>query len=315
MEVWILLLVGLVIASLLIYYFSPTYIQKMNVTATGPYDLNQTARFQIINNRETTKFFSGNAGTFSAFVFLTQANRTGVHPSCGSGSGSSSCSDVCSCSPSGCGNCAHVGYKQVFNIGEIIWFEVLIAPDASRQNLSAAQIAVKTMPTQVSSGAQNLYTIETIRLPNLDMQKWTYVTIVRDGRLIDVFYNDTLILSKKLINPVAPITPLDTTNSGSPGLDGRIININMYDYRLSTKGVAKKYTEYSDTRGNPFFNDSSNPMSLSSLGGVIPSYTNTMFSGLTTYIPTINLCPSGNCISSPTIKPANPLTQWSTNYA
>lgn len=300
-------------ASLLVYYFSPTYVQKMNVTEMGPHDLNKSAPFQIITNRETTKFFTGNAGTFSAFVFLSQGNRTGVHPSCGSGS--SSCSDRCECTTPACGNCEHVGYKKVFNIGEIIWFEVLIAPDASRQNLSAAQIAVKTMPTQVSSGRENLYTIETIRLPNLDMQKWTYITIVRDGRLIDVFYNDTLILSKKLTHPIAPINSLDTTNSGSPGLDGRIININMYDYRLSTRDVAVKYKEYSDTRGNPFFNDSSNPMSLSSLGGIVPGYANTMFSGLTTYIPSISLCPSGNCITSPTIKPANPLTQWSTNYA
>ena len=313
MEVWILLLVGLVMGSLLIYYFSPTYIQKMNLTATGPYDLNQNAPFQIINNRETAKFFSGDAGTFSASIFLTQANRTGVHPSCGSGS--SGCSDLCECTSPACANCEHVGYKQVFNIGDIIWFEVLIAPDASRQNLSAAQIAVKTKPSQRNEGDKNLFTIETIRLPNLHIQKWTYVTIVRDGRLIDVFYNDRLILSKKLKHPIAPITPLDTTNSGSPALDGRIININMYDYRLSTKDVATKYTEYSDTRGNPFFNDSLNPMSLSSAGGIIPGYRNTMFSGLTAYIPSINLCPSGNCISSPTIKPANPLTQWSTNYA
>ena len=313
MEVWILLLVGLVMGSLLIYYFSPTYIQKMNLTATGPYDLNQNAPFQIINNRETAKFFSGDAGTFSASIFLTQANRTGVHPSCRAGS--SGCSDKCECTTPACGNCEHVGYKKVFNIGEIIWLEVLIAPDASRQNLSSAQICIKTIPKQVTQGKENLYTVETIRLPNLDVQKWIYVTIVRDGRLIDVFYNDTLILSKRLDNAIAPISSLDTTNSGSPGLDGRIININMYDYRLSTKDVAKKYTEYSDTRGNPFFNDSSNPMSLSSIGGIIPGYSSSMFSGLTTYIPSINFCPSGNCISSPTIKPANPLTQWSTNYA
>jgi len=186
--------------------------------------------------------------------------------------------------------------------------DVLVAPDASRQAKAATQVLVKTQDSA------HTY-IESIVLPPLDIQKWTYVTIAREGRRLDIFYNNTLILSKSTQYPIYPMGPLSTTTSGSSGLEGQLIIANMYNYRLSSKDVAEKYRQYADTRGKPFFNDSTNPMSLSDIGGIIPSYTASSFSSLTSFIPTINICPPEGCIASPSIQPANPLYQWTTPYA
>jgi len=317
--VWQLVLLGLVLASVLVFYFSPAYVPKLNTTAIGPYNLNQEP-LQIIDRLNTLPFASGNTGTFSAFVYLSQANRTATYSSCGPSSGSS-CENgeysICTCgttvggvstNATDCTNCAHTGYKQVFNLGGVLFLEVLVAPDASRQQKAAAQLVVKTQ------NVANTY-IESMVLPPLDVQKWTYVTISREGRRFDIFYNNTLILSKSAQYPIYPMGPLSTTTSGSSGLEGQLINANIYNYRLSSIDVASKYAQYSDTRGRPFYNDSSNPMSITRIGGIFPTYSSTMFASITSYIPPIHVCPPGGCIAAPAIQPANPLYQWSTPYA
>jgi cbb3-type cytochrome oxidase subunit 3 len=317
-SVWLLFLIAIIFASVIVFYFSPKIIPKIDASAVGPFELNR-APLQIIDRNNTVPFAAGGAGAFSAFVYLSQTNRTATYSSCGAATGSS-CDNgeysICTCgtavggttSSSDCTNCMHTGYKQIFNIGGVLFLEVLVAPDASRQQKAAVQLVVKTQdPTKT-------YT-ESIVLPPLDVQKWTYVTISREGRRYDIFYNNVLILSKSTQYPMYPMGPLSATTSGSPGLDGQLIIANIYNYRLSSKDVANKYAQYADTRGRPFFNDSSNPMSLSDIGGIIPAYTSTMFSGLSSYIPSINICGEGGCITNPSIQPANPLYEWSSPYA
>ena len=316
--IWLLLLTGLVLAALIIYYFTPKMVPKLNANAVGPFELNQSP-LQIIGQTETSTFASGDAGTFSAFVYLSQANRTASYSSCGAASGSS-CENgeysICTCgtavgastASSDCTNCTHKGYKQVFNVGGILFLEVLVAPDASRQQKAAAQLVVKTQ------NAVNTF-VESIVLPPLDVQKWVYVTVSRQGRRLDIFYNNTLILSKSTQYPFFPMGPLGVTTSGSSGLDGQLIIANIYNYRLSSMDVANKYVEYADTRGKPYYNDPANALMIMDPAGILPSYTSTSFSNLTSYIPYINVCPPEGCIAGPIIRPANPSYTWSTPYA
>lgn len=317
-SVWLLLLIGIILASVVFFYLSPKVIPKINASAVGPFELNQ-APLQIIDRANTLPFLSSGVGSFSAFVFLSQANRTATYSSCGPATGLS-CENgeysICTCGTTvggntgsaDCTNCTHTGYKQIFNVGGVLFLEVLVAPDASRQQKAAVQLVVKTQ------NVANTYT-ESIVLPALETQKWTCITLSREGRRFDIFYNNVLILSKSTQYPVYPMGPLSTTTSGSLGLEGQLILANVYNYRLSSKDVAEKYAQNADTRGRPFFNDSSNPMSLSSVGGLIPEYTSTIFSGISSYIPTINICPPQGCLTSPPIQPANPLYEWSTPYA
>jgi hypothetical protein len=312
--IWLLLLIAIFLVSLVVFYFSPKIVPKVNASAAGPFNLNQKP-LQIIDRTNTLPFASDGGGTFSTFVYLSQANRTATYSSCGAASGAS-CENgeysICTCDSAGgtsdCTNCSHTGYKQVFNVGGVMFLEVLVAPDASRQQKAATQLVVKT------KDAIRTY-MESIVLPPLDVQKWAYITVSREGRRFDIFYNNVLILSKSTQYPIFPMGPLSTTTSGSPGLEGQMIIANIYNYRLSSKDVAEKYAEYADTRGRPLFNDSSNPMSLSDIGGIIPNYASTIFSGLASYIPVINICGAEGCFTSPSIQPANPLYEWSAPYA
>jgi len=307
---WLLLFTVLLLGVILVFYFSPSYAPKLTAMANGPFKLNVDAPKELIGNENAVYFTNADAGAFSTFVYLNPINRTSTYSSGPSSKSTVSNGEytICTCAGlSDCTGCSHPEYKSVFNICGIANLEVLIAPDASRQGKAMAQIVIKTHQ------ATTAY-YETFILPPLDVQKWTYVTVSREGRRIDVYYNDRIVLSKKT-QYYFKTEATATITSGSKGLEGQLVLANVYNYRLSTKDVSEKYAENANTRGQPFFNDSSNPMSLSDVGGIVPLYGSTIFSSAMSYLPSINLCPSGGCFNAPAIRPANPMYSWSSPYA
>lgn len=337
-QIWIMLLVGLLLGSILVFYFSPSYTPKILVAAAGPFDLSKQTT--IVQEQESQSFYSDSNGSFSAFVYLNPMNRTGAYAPCGTNPNESSCADgtfgPCSCdSTTGdCSVCSHTGYNSVFNISGIVGLEVLIAPDASRQGKAMTQLIVKTEGPPLNSGstsapgsgsgsrpqpsgkASQKY-IETLSLPPIPLQKWTYVTVAREGRRFDVYFNNTIVLSQKTMNmPISNVSnsSMGGITSGSTGLLGQLALADLYNYRLSTKDVSVKYSQYADTRGRPYLNTISNPMSLSDVGGILPAYAATFSTSIFGYMPSFNLCPAGGCFNPPTIQPASPLYDWSTPY-
>jgi len=344
-QVWIIVFIIVLVGVSLVFYFSPSYGPKILASASGPYSLDK--KTTIIQEQDARSFYSDSNGSFSAFVYLNPMNRTGANVPCGTANNQASCTDgtfpacVCDTDTGNCAKCDHVGYNSVFNISGIAGLEVMIAPDASRQGKAMAQFIVKTEGLALTEGASasgspasgspasgspasgspkpviprpkaQIY-IETLSLPTIPLQKWTYITIARDGRRFDIYYNDRLVLSKK--TDYMPISngsksSVSGITSGSPGLMGQLALANLYNYRLSTKDIASFYSQYADTRGTPYLNNPSNPLSLSDLGGLLPSYSSVFSINL----PSINLCPSGGCLSPPTIKPANPLYKWTPTY-
>ena len=334
--------VTLFLASMLVFYFSPAYAPKIISAASGPFDL--SARTTIIEETDSRAFYSDSNATFSAFVYINPINRTGTYAACGTNPNQSSCDDgtfaPCPCSAVGdCSVCDHGGYNTVFNISGIVDLEVLIAPDASRQGKAITQLLVKTEGAALNSGtgqprryepsqgspsstassavAQSQKYIETLSLPPLPVQKWTFVTVSREGRRFDVYYNDTLVLSQKTMSmPISNVSnsSMGGITSGSTGLQGQLAVANLYNYRMSSNDVSAMYTKYADTRGRPYLNTVSDPTALSNLGGIFPAYASTLSFNLLGFIPSFNLCPSGGCFSPPAIQPANPLYDWSTQY-
>jgi hypothetical protein len=296
------------------------------VAAPGPYSLDK--QNSIISENDAEKFYSNSNGSFAAFVYLNPINRTSAHASCGTGPGQSSCTDgtfaPCECNPNtgDCSSCEHIGYNSIFNISGIVGLEALIAPDASRQGKAMAQLVVKTEGPPLNSGVSDTTAlasqkyIETLSLPPLPVQKWTFVTIARDGRRFDVYYNNTIVLSQKTMSmPISNVSnsAMNGITSGSAGLSGQLAGGNLYNYRLSTKDVAANYSRYADTRGRPYLNTVGNSINLSDIGGILPSYGSTLSTGLFSYITSFTLCPGG-CFTPPVIKPASPLYDWSTPY-
>jgi len=196
--------------------------------------------------------------------------------------------------------------------------ETLNAPDASRQGKAMAQLILKTEGASLSSGSTNSQKyIETLTLPPIPLQKWTMVTVAREGRRFDVYYNDTIVLSQKAM--FMPISNMSNSNfsgitSGSSGLVGQLALANVYNYRLSSQNVVAKYKEFADTRGRPYVNSTANPVALADVAGLNPSF----LSGLTlgSFLPSsFNICPAGGCFTPPAIRPASPLYDWSSSYA
>jgi len=309
----------------LIFYFSPSFVPKILVTASGPFTLADTTT--VATQQQTTPYYTDSAGSFSAFIYLSPMNRTGSYAACGTNPNQASCADgtfapcACNASTNDCSICTHAGYNSVFNISGIVGLEVLNAPDASRQGKAMSQLILKTEGASLSAGSTTSQKyIETLTLPPIPLQKWTMVTVARDGRRFDVYYNDTIVLSQKTM--FMPISNTSNSNvsgitSGSAGLVGQLTLANVYNYRLSSQDVAAKYAELADTRGRPYVNKAiAGARDLNTIAGLnpitIPTVTLASIMSSASYF---NLCPPEGCLNPPVVKPASPLYDWSSSYA
>jgi len=132
---------------------------------------------------------------------------------------------------------------------------------------------------------------ETIPLPNIPFQKWTYVTVAREGRRFDVYYNGKLVASKRTQNIVDLRTGFGPIVAGDPSLTGKVALVEALPQKLIQAEVEAKYKQTSDTTGKP---------NLSDVGDIFD------------YIPS---CKGGSCITGPSVRPASPLLDWQTQYA
>jgi hypothetical protein len=325
-----LTLLGTAVLLIVVYimFFSPSMQKKILATEVGPFNLSKTET--VIPDEKVRPYYSGPEGTFSAYVFLGTANRTGSHAPCGTNPSQPCANGVyapcqCDAATGDCSVCAHVGYASVFNVAGLVGLETLTAPDASRQGSAMAQLVVKTEgpPVTTSTAAQGPLQpatagtqkyIETMVLPAIPLQKWTMITIAREGRRFDVYYNDRLVLSQKTM--YMPVNSSSNSSfsglvSGSAGLGGQIGLLNVFSTRYSTGDVSALFSGTSDTRGRPYLTTAQQD-----LYGLLPTASPAGFStSLSTYLPSINLCPPGGCFNSPVIRPASPLYDWTTPYA
>jgi hypothetical protein len=161
---------------------------------------------------------------------------------------------LCLCtSKTDCKNCtsltnSHKGYETIINIQDTFVLEVLSTPDASRPNSVAAQIYVKTL---IGTTNTHRAQIETFPLPPLPEQKWTMITISKQGRQINVYYNSTLVLAKKAQNNFCTIIPACSPVSiGSNSLSGKVAMVTYFSSHQTISDVTARYQAQTDTRGN-----------------------------------------------------------------
>lgn len=132
---------------------------------------------------------------------------------------------------------------------------------------------------------------ETIPLPNIPFQKWTFVTIAREGRRFDIYYNGELVMSKRTQNVVDTRAAYGPITAGDPNLTGKLAFVQSFSEKLTQPQVMANYKEKSDTTGQPMI---SSPLNLFD------------------YLPN---CKDGGCITAPTMRPTSPLLDWQTQYA
>jgi hypothetical protein len=300
-------LIAILIAFVVFWTLFKKLQDQKTAVSQGPFSL-QT-RPQVATSDITRQILNTtNAGTVQAFVYPLQAQKTGTmtlcnpsgsenpgEPECGSGA-----YNMCKCIGSDCGRCNHSGYVNVLNISNVIRLELLASPDAGRPNAAGANLVVRTSgmghpivngATDISLPKVQMVFIETIPLPNIPFQKWIYLTIAREGRRFDVYYNEKLVASKRTQNIVDTRAAFGPIVAGDPNLIGKMAFVQSFPEKLNQSQVEANYRAISDTTGQPTI---SSPLNIFD------------------YLPN---CKDGGCISGPTMRPASPLQDWKTQYA
>lgn len=291
--------VGFVLVLIVLYivFFTP-WAKAADKSVKGPFNLQDGK--QIADTKASQSMLAnGNTGTFSAFVYPIFFQRTGQLSLCSDGStpqpGEPDCNSgrfgICACVGTDCSPCKHVGYVNLLNISNVLRLELLNAPDASRRNAALVQLVVRTLRNKASSNDTEVVE-ETIALPSLPIQKWTLITIVREGRRYDVYYNSALVSSKRSEHVLDINSAIGPVIAGDPKLQGSIVDITVIPEKMSASDVAYTYARLADTNGQPYMNKKD--------------------VNVLDFVPK---CEGGACLKGPTVRPSNPLMDWNTMYA
>jgi len=332
MEIYLFSALILLILIFLILVFVPLPFTDLKVQDNKNYPLNETKT--IFNS---TNFQQNESCSFQGFFYLESLQKTGTTtpcttsasdptlPNCNTGRYS-----LCSCIGANCSSCVHQGYIPIVDINNVIVLEGLGAPDASRQGKASVQLTIKTQSSgdindnsgnalnpvkyakdsagNSSDDTKSEIYIETFVLPPLPFQKWTMITISREGRRFDIYYNNSLVLSKHTTANIFHVSANKDIKVGNSRLNGSSGFFNIYNTIQSAKSIEEQYNSLTTTKGSPLFEN--NPPDI--------AFTKLSLDRLSSGpgLPNIpSLCSSGDCISSPHIAPAKPYYNWNTNYA
>lgn len=293
MQYWVYLILGLILVLLSLYYTGVFTKKASTDLSAGPFGLSKVS--QLASTDEAQKFMSGNTGSFQAFFHLLPLQRTGETTVCNNKPGGDpNCTtdryDICKCEGTNCSPCIHKAYFNLLNIGNVLRLEVLAAPDAGRQNQAQTQLVVRTVKMTTGKSTPEVNE-ETFTLPAVPFQKWVGITIAREGRRFDVYFNDTLVVSKRTQYSLDTSATASPIMSGDTRLFGQVSLPQRMNERLSASDVARLYNSKVDTNGVP---------RLPMIGEDI--------------LKKLNPCPDGKCLQAITVRPANPLYSWDTQY-
>jgi hypothetical protein len=134
--------------------------------------------------------------------------------------------------------------------------------------------------------------IETIPLDPIPMQKWTMITIAKEGRRIDVYYNDRFVSSTSLNNMIVGTGDGTVVVAGDVGLSGSIGIVRFDTTRLNVGAVSSIYSQLADTRGAPTTIDTNVSGTTASMtGNTAPFYQRVLTA----------LCLDGSCLTVPQV--------------
>jgi hypothetical protein len=320
----------------MVFTFIPMPFSGLSVQNSKNYDLKDESVVLKSN-----AFQNSNTSCFQGFFYINSLKKTGITTPCTTSATNTTLPNcntgryaLCACggvSNNDCSNCNHEGYIPLVSMNDkVIVLESLGAPDASRQGKASLQLTIKTIISGLledSSGnklnpsknpidasgsstdsAQSEVYIETFILPPIPFQKWIMITINREGRRFDIYYNGTLVLSKHTSANVYNTITSDEIKVGNSMLDGSCGFFNIYSTLQSASSIQASYTSLTNTRGSPLFNR--NPPDISSTSLSLDRLSSG--AGLPN-IPSI--CSSGDCINSPNRPPSKPYYEWSSSYA
>jgi hypothetical protein len=206
-----------------------------------------------------------------------------------------SCSDYsfkpCKCSGISCTTCAMTEessyMSKLLSIGSV--FELWTSGYTSTNDKPYVSTLLKI---QTASSSTQSY-VEGITLPAIPLQRWTVITIVKEGRRYDVFYGEKLVASSLCAYvPLIPSSGSDwKAGTSAKGWKGKIGLFNGFSKAQSQDDVHADVSSLLNTRGIPFHLE------------------NLKFS-FDVNIP----CLLGNCNTLPVVKPLNPFVAFHSNF-
>jgi len=270
---------------LTIYALDVFFTPKITTsTDPGPWilDGNQASTNWVTNDATYVRnFLKNQSSSFRIFYYIQSLPRTAsVYDTATNTANFNPNTDSFDVCDNTNGACVHPGFAKLLQFDTSLWIELLQAPDASRPGLPKTQLCIQT-----TDQTGKPY-IETFALPPFPQQKWVMLTLSHEGSKYDVYYNGHLAASVKTTNVPKPTAIKLALSNGT--FTGRASYLLSKTSAMTASEVASDYANNTNTLGEPY---------------------DSLFPSLN-----LNLCPSGNCFSGPSVRPSNPLVVWKSDY-
>jgi len=289
LEGLIILFLVISIAYITIYYMKPTQYD-----GKPTYDI--SVQSNVLNNTNMPWNIGPCALRFG--IYVTSAPRTVSKVDCivSETALGPSCTDysfnACKCNDTGCGNCSLTEGKY---LSKLLWLgnsmEVWASGYTSQNDKPYIPTLLK-IKTAKDSQSTNTY-METISLPAIPLQKWTIITIVKEGRRIDVYYGAVPVASSYTTYLPVPADNSQNMLAGNSAWKGMIGFFKGSIGHYTSDDVTNDVSSLVDTKGVPYYFQQINfDFNLN-----------------------IPFCPSGNCNTLPVIKPKNPFAVYASTVS
>jgi hypothetical protein len=209
-----------------------------------------------------------------------------------------SCSDysyqTCECDKNNCNRCSlqsdNTFLSKLVSLGDFV--EVWASGYTSQNDKPYVPALLKIRTAKDSTS----HFMESIALPAIPLQRWTIITIAKEGRRFDVYYGEKLVTSKILqYVPVSSESSLGWV-AGNSRWKGQIGFFNGVSSTWTTDNVKGDVQALVNTRGIPFYLEQTS-FSIPSIEAIIPD------------------CLFGNCNEMPVVKPRNPFAVYDSNVS
>lgn len=236
--------------------------------------------------------------TVRFFLFLNSVNRTQQQaPDCTATpylpgcptleSGSYKCTTDCTTENETIQNSY---LKSIFKLdGGTMEFMVHDGVTNEQASMIPAYLKVKTGYSSTGGSTDKSY-LEGVSLPAVPLQSWTMITIAKDGKRIDIFYNSKRVASKVLQYPPIDASLSTSYMCGNPSTEGTIGYTQWSKGVKTREQIAQEYTSLTNTKGVP--------RAIDAIELTIPD------------ISSSTGCMFGTCNPMPAVGPANPFSVW-----
>ena len=252
---WVWILLGIFIVTYAVYYFVNKYFLPKYAERIGNEEMDLSQLRQIISSEQLKDTWTSTSGsTLLFYIYPVLTDRTSIS-----------------------GN----EYADIIQIGTKQTFKVLVAPDAGRSQTMA--------PALLEVYEKGLNEPEIIEIPNVYLQRWSSIGIVKQGRKFNIYVNGKLIVTH-MCTAMPDFDETQPLRIGDSRLGGKIALMNLTSYPMQSNDIREFIRKNQDVDGKPYLS--------SSIFSLIPSM--------------ISWCPGGNCDRP---MRTGPLEEWVSPYA